>query len=247
MDGQRALVVGAASGIGRSTVRLLAERGAKIVCADIDELAAKSVSEDLRTGGASATSVKVDVTTERSVHAAVDHAEQWLGGVTILVNCAGITGTTGIPSHEVDPDDFDAVYRVNLRGAFLLSRAVLPGMRHRQYGRILHVASIAGKEGNAGMVAYSATKAGLIGMVKAQGKEYAEQGITVNALAPAVIHTPMVAAMPAHQVDYMIERIPMRRTGSLAEAAETIAWIVSPASSFTTGFTYDLSGGRAVY
>jgi 3-oxoacyl-[acyl-carrier protein] reductase len=120
-------------------------------------------------------------------------------------------------------------------------------MVERGYGRILHVASIAGKEGNAGMVSYSASKAGLIGMVKSQGKEYAESGVIVNALAPAVIHTDMVEAMPADQVRYMTEKIPMRRLGKLEECAELVAWIVSPACSFTTGFTFDLSGGRAVY
>jgi 3-oxoacyl-[acyl-carrier protein] reductase len=165
----------------------------------------------------------------------------------VLVNCAGITGETNRLSEDVDVEDFDLVYRVNLRGAFLLSRAVLPRMVAHGYGRVLHVASIAGKEGNAGMVAYSATKAGLIGMVKAQGKEYAETGVTVNALAPAVIRTAMVDAMPPAQVTYMTDRIPMKRTGTLAEAAELICWIVSPACSFTTGFTFDMSGGRAVY
>ena len=163
------------------------------------------------------------------------------------MNCAGITGHTNVPGHEVDPADFELVYRVNLRGAFLLSRAVLPHMLAREYGRLLHVASIAGKEGNAGMTAYSATKAGLIGMVKSLAKDYVEHGITINALAPAVILTPMVQAMPQASIDYMTAKIPMRRCGELEEAAQLIAWIVSPACSFTTGFTFDLSGGRATY
>ena len=163
----------------------------------------------------------------------------------MLVNCAGITGQTGIPAHEVDPDDFDRVYQINLRAAFLLTRTVVPFMLARRYGRILHVASIAGKEGNAGMLAYSATKAGLIGLVKSAAKDYAETGITINALAPAVIRTDMVAAMPEHQVRYMTDRIPMKRTGTLQEAASMIAFIVSSECAFTTGFTFDLSGGRA--
>jgi NAD(P)-dependent dehydrogenase (short-subunit alcohol dehydrogenase family) len=120
-------------------------------------------------------------------------------------------------------------------------------MVQRGYGRVLHIASIAGEDGNAGMVAYSASKAELIGMVKVQGKEYAETGVTVNALAPAVVRTAMVDAMPDEQVRYMTDKIPMRRTGTLAEAAEMIAWIVSPACSFSTGAVFDLSGGRAVY
>jgi 3-oxoacyl-[acyl-carrier protein] reductase len=120
-------------------------------------------------------------------------------------------------------------------------------MLAQNYGRILHVASIAGKEGNAGMAAYSASKAGLIGLVKSMAKDYAETGITINALAPAVIQTPLVDALPQATVDYMTAKIPMRRCGTLAEVAAMIAWIVSPACSFTTGFTFDLSGGRATY
>ena len=163
------------------------------------------------------------------------------------MNCAGITGKTGIKAHEVEADDFDAVYRINLKGAFLLTKAVLPHMLKQDYGRVLHVASISGKDGNAGMQAYSATKAGLIGFVKSVGKDYAETGITINALAPAVIYTDMVAAMPEQQVKYMTDKIPMKRTGKLEEAAAMIEWIVSPECSFTTGFCFDLSGGRATY
>ena len=163
------------------------------------------------------------------------------------MNCAGITGKTNVKGHEVELADFDRVCQVNLRGALILSQAVLRRMLPAAYGRILHVASIAGKDGNAGMTAYSASKAGLIGMVKSLGKDYAETGITVNALAPAVIRTPMVDVLPEATVKYMTDKIPMRRCGELEEAAALIAWIVSPACSFTTGFTFDLSGGRATY
>jgi 3-oxoacyl-[acyl-carrier protein] reductase len=147
--------------------------------------------------------------------------------------------------HDVDPANVDLVFRVNFFGSFNTARAVLPGMLRQNYGRILHIASIAGKEGNAGMMAYSASKAAVIGMTKAQGKELAETGITVNALAPAVIRTPMVEAMPTVQVAYMTEKIPMKRCGTLKEIADMAAFIVSPEASFTTGFTFDLSGGRA--
>jgi 3-oxoacyl-[acyl-carrier protein] reductase len=150
-------------------------------------------------------------------------------------------------THEVEVEDFDDVYRVNLRGAFLISKAILPHMVEQRYGRILHVASISGKEGNEGMAAYSSTKAGLVGLVKVLGKEYATHGVTINALAPAVIQTSMVDAMPEKQVEYMTEKIPMQRTGTLEEVANMAAWIVSPYCSFTTAFTFDLSGGRAVY
>jgi 3-oxoacyl-[acyl-carrier protein] reductase len=164
-----------------------------------------------------------------------------------VVNCAAITGKTNIKAHEVSLDNFDEVYRINLRGALILSQAVLPHMLQKGYGRLLHIASIAGKDGNAGMTAYSTTKAGLIGMVKSMGKDYAETGITINALAPAVIRTPMVAALPDATVKYMTDKIPMKRCGELDEAAQMIAWILSPACSFTTGFTFDLTGGRATY
>jgi 3-oxoacyl-[acyl-carrier protein] reductase len=169
------------------------------------------------------------------------------GSVQVLVNCAGIVGETNRKPHQVDPADFDRVYRVNLRAAFTLTRLIAPAMVARDYGRILHVASIAGKEGNAGMLAYSATKAGLIGLVKSAAKDYAETGITINALAPAVIYTDMVAALPEAQITYMTDKIPMRRTGRLEEAAAMIAFIVSPECGFCTGFTFDLSGGRATY
>lgn len=246
-EGQTAVVVGAADGIGKAAATLLAQRGVRVACLDRNLAGAEEVARSLTSDTAAALAVGTDVVDAASVEHAIGRVREELGPVAALVNCAGTTGVTGRKSEDVDIEDFDLVYRVNLRGAFLLSKAVLPGMVAEGYGRVLHVASIAGKEGNAGMVAYSATKAGLIGMVKAQGKEYAETGVTVNALAPAVIRTAMVEAMPPAQVEYMTERIPMRRTGRLQEAAETICWAVSPACSFTTGFTFDLSGGRAVY
>lgn len=246
-EGQTAVVVGAADGIGKAAATLLAQRGVRVACLDRNLAGAEEVARSLTSDTAAALAVGTDVVDAASVEHAIGRVREELGPVAALVNCAGTTGVTGRKSEDVDVEDFELVYRVNLRGAFLLSKAVLPGMVAEGYGRVLHVASIAGKEGNAGMVAYSATKAGLIGMVKAQGKEYAETGVTVNALAPAVIRTAMVEAMPPAQVEYMTERIPMRRTGRLQEAAETICWAVSPACSFTTGFTFDLSGGRAVY
>ena len=165
----------------------------------------------------------------------------------ILFNSAGIAGKTGIKTHEVPTEDFEHVYRVNLRGSFLMCKAVVPHMLQKGYGRILLMASIAGKEGNAGMVSYSATKAGVIGLTKAIGKEYAESGITVNALAPAVIWTPIHDTIPQEQIDYMTSKIPMARCGTLQEVADMATFIVSPENSFTTGFTFDLSGGRATY
>lgn len=241
------IVVGAGRGIGRAAALELVAQGVSVACFDSDGASAEKVAAELKAKGGKAIAAQLDVTEAATIRPAVDAAVKSFGKVDALVNCAGITGKTNIPAHQVDMADFDLVYRVNLRGALLLSQAILPHMQERRYGRLLHVASIAGKEGNAGMTAYSATKAGLIGMVKSMAKDYVEQGITINALAPAVIRTPLVDALPQATVDYMTAKIPMRRCGELEEAAQMIAWTVSPACSFTTGFTFDLSGGRATY
>jgi len=158
-----------------------------------------------------------------------------------------IAGKTGINTEAVSPADWDAVMAVNARGIFLGCRAVLPAMAARGYGRIVNIASVAGKEGNAGMVAYSASKGAVIALTKATGKEYAEAGITVNAVAPAVVRTAMVDAMPEAQVKYMTDKIPMKRCGTIAEIAGLVAFIASPEAAFTTGFTWDATGGRATY
>ncbi len=242
-----AAVVGAASGIGKAAAEQLGAIGCAVACLDRDKEGAEATAASMRAAGRTAMAGTVDITEPSSARAAIATVESALGAPHALVNCAGITGKTAIKAHEVDLDDFDAVYRINLRGALIVSQAVLPGMLKRGYGRLLHVASIAGKDGNAGMTAYSATKAGLIGLVKVMGKDYAGTGVTVNALAPAVILTPLVAALPKATVDYMTSRIPMQRCGELEEVAAMIAWILSPACSFTTGFTFDLSGGRATY
>jgi NAD(P)-dependent dehydrogenase (short-subunit alcohol dehydrogenase family) len=238
------VVVGAASGIGLQAARFLSGQGVRIAALDRNKDGAEATAKEL---GGKSIARAVDVADWDAVQSTIDGIAQEFGVIDALVNCAGITGKTNVPTHEVDIDDFDAVYRINLKGAFLLSKAVIPHMLQKKYGRIVHVASIAGKEGNAGMAAYSSTKAGLIGLVKTLGKDYAESGITVNGLAPAVIRTPMVAALPQATIDYMTAKIPMHRCGELQEAAELIGWIVSPACSFTTGFTFDLTGGRAVY
>jgi 3-oxoacyl-[acyl-carrier protein] reductase len=177
----------------------------------------------------------------------IDQAAAETGRLDILINCAGITGKTNLKSHEVDPADFDRVMKVNVNGCLNTFQAVVPHMLKRNYGRVLHFASISGKEGNAGMLAYSTSKAAVIGMTKVQGKEYAQTGITVNALAPAVIFTEMVAALPPEQVKYMTGKIPMGRCGTKDEIVALVEFIVSPENSFTTAFTYDMTGGRATY
>ena len=245
--GRSVAVVGAASGIGRSCAIHLGGIGAGVVCLDLDLVGAQETSDLIARGGANSWAAEIDVTEESSVAGVLADTIERVGKLDGLLYTAGITGETNLSTHEINVQDFDRVYGVNLRGALLVTRAVLPHMLQRGYGRILHIASIAGKEGNAGMAAYSSTKAGLIGLVKTMGKEYATTGVTINAMAPAVIQTPMVDAMPSEQVEYMTEKIPMQRTGTLQEVSDLAAFALSPNCSFTTGFTFDLSGGRAVY
>jgi 3-oxoacyl-[acyl-carrier protein] reductase len=245
--GQGAVVVGAGSGIGEACALLLARRGASVVCVDRDGEAAERTAAAAVTQGGEAWGLQADVTDAASVARAFAAAVERLGQLHAVVNCAGISGALGLRSHEVSLQNFDQVVAINLRGALVVTQCAVPHMLERGYGRIAHVASIAGKEGNPGMVAYSSTKAALIGMVKAQGKEYAEDGITINALAPAVIRTAFLDAQPEETIRYMTDKIPMRRMGTVLEAAQMLAWMVSPECSFTTGFTFDLSGGRATY
>ena len=241
---QTAIVTGGASGIGLAISRRLQASGAFVVVFDQDETRFAALKAEF---GGRGECRSVDVTDEGAVRTVVAQVVAARGRIDILVNSAGITGRTNLKAHEVDLADFEAVMRINVRGPFLTSKAVLPVMLQRRYGRVLHIASIAGKEGNAGMLAYSTSKAAVIGLTKVQGKDYAEMGITVNALAPAVVRTPMVEALPEAQVKYMTDKIPMKRCGSLEEVASMATFIVSPENSFTTGFTFDLTGGRAVY
>lgn len=236
-ENQVAVITGAASGSGLVIAHKLLNEGARIGLLDLNE---QALNDEFVGNAEREELIGVDVTDEVRV-------AQRFGKIDILINCAGITGATNIKSHEVDSANLQKVFDINFMASFYAAKAVLPYMLKANYGRILHVASIAGKEGNAGMLAYSASKAAVIGMAKVQGKEYAETGITVNALAPAVIRTPLVDAMPETQVKYMTDRIPMKRCGTLEEAANMAAFIVSPDNSFTTGFTFDLSGGRATY
>ena len=169
--------------------------------------------------------VAIDLTQESQVKKEVTKAAEEFEKIDVLINCAGITGVTNTKSHEVSSEDVQKVFDLNFMGSFYTSKAVLPYMLKNNYGRILHLASISGKEGNAGMLAYSASKSAVIGMAKVQGKEYAGTGITVNALAPAVIRTPLVDAMPEAQVKYMTDKIPMKRCCTLPEVASLATWI----------------------
>ncbi|MES2872812.1 MAG: SDR family NAD(P)-dependent oxidoreductase [Bacteroidota bacterium] len=242
---QVAIITGAASGLGAQIALKFSSMGMKnLALFDKDSGGLDNIRNLLSTGS---TAYVIDITNENEVESIIGQVARDYGRIDILINCAGITGRTNILSHEVSLDDFRRVLDVNLIGSFLTSKYALPCMVKNNYGRILHIASISGKEGNAGMLAYSASKAAVIGMTKVQGKEYAETGVTVNALAPAVIQTALVEALPAETVKYMTDKIPMKRCGTLEELASIAAFIVSSDCSFTTGFTFDLSGGRATY
>lgn len=241
---QVAIITGGADGLGWALAKRLVGEGALVAVIDCAEAKLQRIQATL---GASVSGFKLDVTDAAAAHRVVDQLVAQKGRVDILVNCAGITGKTGIQSHEVSLDDFDRVMNVNVRGPFIMFQAVIGHMLARNYGRVLHIASISGKDGNAGMLAYSTSKAAVIAMAKVQGKEYAETGVTVNALAPAVIRTAMVEALPEEQVKYMTDKIPMKRCGTMDEFAAMAAFIVSPENSFTTGFTFDLTGGRSTF
>ena len=243
---QVAIVTGAASGIGNAVARVLASRGAHVVLADRDQSTLERSGEGLASEGFTVSTFAADISDPTAVSNLTSHA-QAQGNVAILVNSAGITGPLDRPTHQLDIEEFDATYSVNLRGAILLTMAVLPLMVERNYGRILHVASIAGKEGNPNMAPYNVSKAGMIGFIKGCAKEYATSGITINAVAPAVIRGPMVEGEPPEQIEYMLSKIPMKRMGEPADVAEVVAFAVSPACNFTTGFVFDASGGRATY
>jgi NAD(P)-dependent dehydrogenase (short-subunit alcohol dehydrogenase family) len=244
-SGQVVLVVGAASGIGRATAQLISSRGGTVVVADLDKVGLDSLQKEL---GLKDNQVKsVDLSSHSSIQVLIasvisDHKQ-----VDALVNTAGIVGPTNTKIEDVDWAAFEKTVTINLFGTIWLTQEVLPHMKARKYGRIAHIASIAGKEGNPGMHAYNTSKAGMIGFIKGVGKEVATEGITINAFAPAVIRTPFNAGTSDETLKYMLGRIPMGRVGEPEEAAEMLAFMVSNACSFTTGFTFDASGGRATY
>jgi len=239
-----AIITGGASGLGLAIAKKLSQYKVKLALFDSNENLLSKIKLE---PGTEVKVCTVDVTSEKEVKKAVDETACQFGSIDILINSAGITGKTNIKSHEVEYDNLQSVFDVNFMGSFFTSKHTLPWMLAKNYGRILHIASIAGKEGNAGMLAYSASKAAVIAMAKVQGKEYAETNITVNALAPVVIKTAFLDGMPPEQVKYMTDKIPMKRCGTLEELASMAVFIVSKENSFSTGFTFDLSGGRATY
>lgn len=241
------VVTGGADGIGAAVSKRLVAEGARVVLFDCDpEMSAKAVT-GFAEHGATVEAVHVDVGDESHVEEGFAQVQATHGRLDAVVHAAGIVGPNATKVLDVSVEAFDHVYRVNLRGSFLVARAAIRHMIAPNYGRILLFASIAGKEGNVGMTPYSTTKAGVIGLTKALGKEYAETGITINAIAPAVIRTAMVEGLDEWQVTYMTDKIPMKRCGTLEEAAALSCWAISDEASFCTGAVFDLSGGRATY
>jgi NAD(P)-dependent dehydrogenase (short-subunit alcohol dehydrogenase family) len=243
LTNQIALVTGAGSGIGEVIATRLAAAGARVALADINEGAAEAVAEKI---GGGAFALSVDITDVEQVGAAVTRVIQTAGSLEIVVNNAGIAGRAA-PIWEQTDADWHRVMNLNVNAPFYLCRAVLPHMRSRGYGRIVNIASIAGKEGNPNMVAYSASKAAIIGLTKSIAKEVATEGICINAVAPAVIRTKLLEQLTPAQVDYMVQRIPMKRTGLPEEVAAVVHFLASRDCSFVTGQCYDVSGGRATY
>jgi 2-dehydro-3-deoxy-L-rhamnonate dehydrogenase (NAD+) len=221
-----ALVTGGLSGLGRASAERLAEDGVRVVTLDV----------------ADGADVVADIADPEAVAAVADR----VGPVDILINSAGIVGPNK-PFQEIQDDEWARTFAVNVHGTFHLCRAFVPGMIERGWGRVVNFASIAGKEGNPNMAAYSATKAAVIGLTKSLGKELATSGVLVNAIAPAVINTPMNASTAPAVLEHITSLIPMKRVGRPEEVAELVAWLASDRLSFSTGAVYDISGGRATY
>jgi 3-oxoacyl-[acyl-carrier protein] reductase len=243
LNEQVALVTGGARGIGLAITRRLAADGARVALVDLDKSAVEAAAGAL---GAAAMAVVADVTRTDDVERAVGAVHGRWGRLDIVVNNAGITGGSKL-TWELTDDDWNRVLACDLTSVFLVSRAAVRLMLPRKSGRIVNIASIAGKEGNPTLVPYSTAKAGVIGFTKALAKEVATHGILVNAVAPAVIGTDMVNQMSKETVDYLVAKIPMGRVGRPEEVAALVAWLVSDECSFSTGAVYDLSGGRATY
>jgi 3-oxoacyl-[acyl-carrier protein] reductase len=242
LHGKVALVTGGGQGIGEAVCRRLAAAGACVAVFDRHAESAKQVAREIQ-----GLVLVGDVTSETAIQQALDKTGSSFGPIDILVNNAGIVGKSA-PIWDLAKADMEGVLGVNLVGPFLWCRAVITGMLERRYGRIINIASIAGKEGNPALGPYSASKAGLIALTKSLAKEVAGQGdITINAVSPAVIATPLLEGIPQTTIDYMVSRIPIGRTGRAEEVAALVHYLASAEASFTTGQCYDISGGRATY
>jgi 3-oxoacyl-[acyl-carrier protein] reductase len=242
---RKAIVTGAARGIGRAITERLLQSGAAVALWDVDEAEAKKAAAMLRSHGETL-AVKIDVTNEASVKAATEVTRERFSQIDILVNNAGISG----PNRKLwdyGAADWRRVIEVDLIGTYLCCAAVIPEMLKRGYGRVVNIASIAGKEGNPNASAYSAAKAGVIGLTKSIGKECATTGVICNCVTPAAIETDIFAQMSQEHIDYMLSKIPLNRFGKVEEVASLVAWLASTECCFSTGAAFDISGGRAVY
>jgi len=241
-----AIITGAAQGIGRAIARRLAHDGFSVAIADQDEARAAETAHEIEVGGGTAFSVALDVSDSSSVNRMTSAVLARFGSVEALINNAGIAGPP-TPVQECSEENWRRVLAVDLDGVFFCCKAVLPGMLARGSGRIVNIASIAGKEGNPSMAAYSAAKAGVIGFTKALGKEVATSGIYVNCVTPAVIATDILKQVTEETIRYMTSKIPMGRIGQPEEVAALVSWLCSDECTFSTGAIFDLSGGRATY
>ena len=245
LAGQRAVVTGGAQGIGLSIVNRLLVSGATVSLWDQDASLLEQAYSELESKG-SVHAVVVDLTDADAVAKATLDAVKALGGIDILVNNAGIAGPT-VPSWEYSLEDWRRVIDVDLNAVYYCCRAVVPRLREQDYGRIVNVASIAGKEGNPNAAAYSAAKAGVIALTKSIAKETADKNISVNCITPAAARTRIFDQISQQHIDYMLSKIPRGRFVQVEEIAAMVAWLVSEENSFTTGGVFDLSGGRATY
>jgi 3-oxoacyl-[acyl-carrier protein] reductase len=245
LTGQRAVVTGGARGIGFAiAARLLAE-GAQVAIWDVDAAQARTAAAQLSERGR-AEAFSADVADAGSVESAARETLRRYGGLEILVNNAGIAGPN-MPTWEYPPDAWQKVLDIDLTGVYLCCRALVPTMRERNYGRVVNIASIAGKEGNPNAAAYSAAKAGVIALTKSLGKELAGTGVLVNCVTPAAVETDIFAQMTREHIEFMRSKIPMGRFGTVEDVAALVAWLASKECSFSTGAVFDVSGGRATY